>query len=71
MRAAATRSGQAVPVHQTSPAAAMTARVVVDGLAPDARHWYRFVLDGHVTAPARTASPRCSRVTRSTTCRAA
>ncbi len=25
----------------------MTARLVVGGLAPDTRHWYRFVLDGH------------------------
>lgn len=36
------------------PDAAMTARVVVGGLAADTRHWYRFVLDGHVTPPART-----------------
>src|SRR5690606_9800592 len=35
------------------PAEAMTARIVVGGLAPDTRHWYRFVLDGHVTPPAR------------------
>lgn len=39
---------------QADPASAMTARVVVDGLAPDTRHWYRFALDGHVTPPART-----------------
>jgi alkaline phosphatase D len=36
------------------PEAGMTARTVVGGLAPDTRHWYRFVLDGHVTPPART-----------------
>jgi alkaline phosphatase D len=36
------------------PAEAMTARIVVGGLAPDTRHWFRFVLDGHVTAAART-----------------
>jgi alkaline phosphatase D len=36
------------------PDAAMTARVVIAGLAPDTRHWYRFVLDGHLTPPART-----------------
>lgn len=36
------------------PAAAMTARVVVDGLDPDTRYWYRFTLDGHQTPPART-----------------
>lgn len=36
------------------PAEAMTARIVVDGLAADTRHWFRFVLDGHVTPPART-----------------
>lgn len=36
------------------PAEAMTARTVVDGLEPDTRHWFRFVLDGHVTPPART-----------------
>lgn len=36
------------------PDAGMTARLVVGGLAADTRHWYRFVLDGHVTPPART-----------------
>lgn len=36
------------------PDAGMTARVLVGGLAPDTRHWYRFVLDGHVTPTART-----------------
>jgi alkaline phosphatase D len=41
---------------QADPGAAMTARTVVGGLAPDTRHWYRFVLDGHVTAPARTCT---------------
>jgi len=41
------------------PAAGMTARTVVDGLAPDTVHWYRFALDGHVTTPARTrTAPR-------------
>ena len=30
------------------------ARVVVGGLDTDTRHWYRFVLDGHVTPVART-----------------
>ena len=39
---------------QADPAAGMTARVVVDGLGPDRRHWYRFVLEGHVSPPART-----------------
>jgi alkaline phosphatase D len=36
------------------PAAGMTVRAVVGGLAPDTIHWYRFVADGHVSAPART-----------------
>ena len=39
---------------QAAPDAGMTARVLVTGLGADTRHWYRFVLDGHVTAPART-----------------
>jgi alkaline phosphatase D len=37
-----------------TPEAGMTARLVVGGLAADTAHWYRFVLDGHVTPPART-----------------
>lgn len=36
------------------PDAGMTARIVVGELGADTRHWYRFVLDGHVTPPART-----------------
>ena len=36
------------------PAAAMTARLVVRDLDPDSVYWYRFVLDGHRTPPART-----------------
>ena len=36
------------------PDAAMTARLLLAGLSPDTRYWYRFVLDGHVTPPART-----------------
>ncbi|HAS11831.1 MAG TPA: hypothetical protein DCS55_15145, partial [Acidimicrobiaceae bacterium] len=39
---------------RADPAEAMTARIVVRGLAPDTRHWFRFVLDGHVTPAART-----------------
>lgn len=39
---------------QAEPDDGMTARIVVEGLQPDTRYWYRFVLDGHVTAPART-----------------
>lgn len=39
---------------RADPAEAMTARIVVGGLAPDTRHWFRFVLDGHVTPAART-----------------
>lgn len=36
------------------PAVGMSARIIVDGLNPDAVYWYRFVADGHITAPART-----------------
>ena len=31
-----------------------TARVLATDLQPDTAYWYRFALDGHVTAPART-----------------
>jgi len=44
---------------EADPAAGMTARTVVEGLTADTAHWYRFVLDGHVTPPARTrTAPR-------------
>jgi alkaline phosphatase D len=39
---------------QAEPDAAMTARIVVDGLEPDTRLWFRFALDGHLSPPART-----------------
>ena len=44
---------QRAPVDATADTG-MTGRAIATGLRPDTVYWYRFAMDGHVTAPART-----------------
>lgn len=44
---------QRAPVVATADTG-MTGRALATGLRPDTVYWYRFAMDGHVTAPART-----------------